>query len=373
MKKIVIFYPHIGEYGGIERNIIALANEIRDRDKLPVLLCFYDRINLSNYSEHPIDTIFIEDHWNPFVKSYRLRKWFLNNSNSILGLPFVFGTKAGFYAGLAFLSDYALHYTDPPSLLTQNQVTSFTNLFSRLRSKFSNSIIKLGVSRAKKCITMTKWNAIELEKIYQRSFEVVYQGGVPAEEGFEAEQKCINTKLTLFSICRLSTSKNLDWIIQSVKALMQTKVYTEFFTGIEVVIAGKGPDLERLQKITNDYKLQSKISFPGFLSDDELAFYYQNSDMFLAPGRQGFGLPILEALYRKLPVVMNVESRISEILHNNPWVCISENSSNSFSRALENHIINIRSNYPSPVCIIDLPTESKWATSIGLLCGWWDK
>lgn len=370
MKNIIIFYPHIGEYGGIERNIIALAQEIKNRKQKAILLCFYDKINLSKYAGFQIETICIKDHWNPFVKSYRLRKWFRKNSSSILGNPFIFGGKAGFYCGLAFLSDYALHYTDPPSLLSQSQHKK--SLLSATRAKFSNRIMQLGVDRAEKCITMTTLNASELETIYNRNFKVIHQGGVPAKTGFKVGQKCIHQKLVLFSICRLSVSKNLDWIIKSVKKLINTKEYNNSFTEIEVIIAGKGPDLERLKTVAIENNLQDIVSFPGFLDDDELESHYHKADLFLVPGRQGYGLPILEALYRQLPVVMNVESRISEILNNNPWVAISENSCASFIKALQSHIVKLKVNYPSTSQLNDLPTESKWATSIGQCCGWWN-
>jgi glycosyltransferase involved in cell wall biosynthesis len=371
MKKVIIFYPHIGEYGGIERNIIALAKEIKHRGLQPILLCYYDRINLSNYAGFDIETVFIEDHWNPIAKSYRLKKWFKKNAESITGNAFVFGTKAGFYAGLGFLSDYALHYTDPPSLLSQKKKHGFNYYFSSIRAKLSNAIIQLGVNRAQNCITMTELNAIELEAIYMRPFEVIHQGGVPARGKVTVVNKCVNKKLVLFSICRISTSKNLDWIILSVKELLDNEEFSKLFTDIEIIIAGKGPDLRRLEQLTVENKLQSIVSFPGFLNDDQLEENYGKSDLFLVPGRQGYGLPILEALYRELPVVINVESRVSEILGNNPWVAISENSNGSFTEHILSHIQNLKKEYPANIMLNDLPTESKWATSIGILCGWW--
>jgi glycosyltransferase involved in cell wall biosynthesis len=305
------------------------------------------------------------------IKSYRLKKWFWKNSESIIGNPFVFGTKAGFYSGLANLSNYAFHYTDPPSLLTQNQNDGTNHFIAGIRSNLSNAIVQLGVNRAQKCLTMTKLNAIELETIYNRTFEVIYQGGVPAKEEVKVANKCANKKLVLFSICRISASKNLDWIINSVKELKDSKEFIRLFTEVEVLIAGKGPDQKRLEALVIENELQNVISFPGFLNEEDLEANYRKADLFLVPGKQGYGLPILEALYREVPVIINVESRVSEILGNNPWVAISENSSNSFTKHLLSHLQNLKKDYPSNWILRDLPTESKWATSIGIICGWW--
>jgi hypothetical protein len=62
---------------------------------------------------------------------------------------------------------------------------------------------------------------------------------------------------------------------------------------------------------------------------------------------------------------------VSEILSNNPWVAISENSNGSFTDHILSHIQNLKKEYPANIMLNDLPTESKWATSIGILCGWW--
>lgn len=371
--KFVIFYPHIIEYGGVERVIISLGIEIRRRGLQLILLCYYDNIDMSKYAGFPIETRFLKDSWNPFVKSYRLRQWVKKNISMISGSLFVFGGKAGYYAGLAFLNNYVLHYTDPPSLLTSPDKDKKRPLsfFNNLRSQVSDSIIALGVKRAHLCITMTQQNAVELQSIYHRSFLVVYQGGVPAMSKATNFNKCGNDKLVLFSICRLANSKNLDWIISSFLDLQGNVGIKKLYASIEVIIAGKGPDKERLENLVIAYGLEKDILFPGFLDKYQLEETYEKADVFLVPGVQGYGLPILEALYRGVPVVMNIESRISEILTDNSWVAISTDDVDNFSKCLIQHIETIRKEPPSLSFIENLPTEEKWASEIGHICKWW--
>lgn len=373
MKKIVIFYPHIGEYGGIERNIIALATEIKNRNLEPILLCYYDRINMKKHSGNILTTVVLGNHWNPFVKGLKLKRYFNQYQNEIQGMPFYFGAKAGFYGVLGFKNDYALHYTDPPSLVSNsiNRI-KLKHILQIPRETVSNFISKKGVHNAAACLTMTKTNAIELKNIYKRSFQVFYQGGVPYQGNKEFKKKCESRTLRLFSICRLSKSKNLDWIIEASNDLLQNEDFKKDFNNLEIVIAGKGPELENLIKKANHYGIQSNFYFPGFLTSEELELAYENSDMFLVPGRQGFGLPILEALYREIPVVMNLESRASEILFDNPWVAISKNTNESFSEQLTLHLQSIKKNYPSKLLLNELPTEQHWASQIGTYCKWWN-
>jgi glycosyltransferase involved in cell wall biosynthesis len=155
--------------------------------------------------------------------------------------------------------------------------------------------------------------------------------------------------------------------------LKKNDLFSQWFKELKIVIAGKGPDQERLNKLAIEMGIEDSVIFPGFLSSEQLEAEYENADIFLVPGRQGYGLPVLEALYRGVPVVLNKESRVSEILNANPWVSISENTSKSFSESLLKHIANLRNDYPSPEFLDLLPTETKWASEIGVACEWWKK
>ncbi|ASU36712.1 glycosyltransferase family 1 protein [Mucilaginibacter xinganensis] len=371
MKKAIIFYPHIGEYGGIERNIIALATEVIKKGYVPVVVCFYDHINMSKYLDGLV-TVKINDHWNPFIKSLRLKRWIDQNKKDILGHPFFFGGKAGFY-GAVFNENYVLHYTDPPSLLSNKALkTGYKNLFSLFRNRLSYLMSRSGISRAKNCITMTNWNAAELHALYGRPFDVVYQGGMPPNSDVNHAERCKNTVLRMFSICRLTASKNLGWILEVAKHLKgDLSLLGNRFQSIEIVIAGSGPQLDQLKGLTEKLGLRHVVSFPGFLSDAGVEDQYNKTDLFLVPARQGFGLPVLEALYRRVPVVINKESRISELLTGNPWVAVSGNSALDFKNAVISHITQLNAYYPAEAALDNLPTEQGWAAEIGKKCKWW--
>ena len=367
VKKAIIFYPHIGEYGGVERNILALATEVIRNGKLPVVVCFYDHINLTKYLPG-LKVVEINDHWNPFTKSLRIKRWLRVNKNEILGHPFFFGGKAGFY-GAIFNNNYVLHYTDPPSLLSdQPKTVGVKNMAGLIRGRLSYMISRNGVQRAEACITMTNWNAKELEALYGRSFDVIYQGGLPPMGDINQSRRLENSILRIFSISRLTGSKNLDWILP---VALRLKNSVGAFNRIEVIIAGTGPLLEELRQSTEKMGLSDSITFPGFLSDQQVEDVYNNSDLFLVPARQWFVLPVLEALYRNVPVVINRESRISEILADNPWVAISDNNAEDFTNVVAEHIIRLRKSYPDSSKLNNLPTERGWAYEIGQKCAWW--
>lgn len=370
MKSVIIFYPHIGEYGGIERNIIALADFVSSQGMSAILLCYYDHVGMDKFLSS-LNVVLLEDSLNPFAKSQRLLKWFKVNSSSCIGNPLFFGAKAGFYGALAGMNNYVLHYTDPPSLLSDLSNRSvLKNLLLAPKKALSDRVMDKGVQFAKRCVTMTKWNSKELEFLYGRQFDVIYQGGVPSISTKKDLKKQDGT-LRLFSICRISGSKNIDWILEATQYLLNNLIKLKKYQHIQVIIAGKGPKLDELKNKVEALNLTQYVNFVGFLDDNQVEEEYQLSDVFLVPARQGYGLPILEALYRRVPVVINEESRASEILSDNPWVGISANNSLSFSATLLDYIKKLDYDKLDINYLTNLPTEVKWASELGDYCGWW--
>ncbi|MFA7230614.1 MAG: glycosyltransferase family 1 protein [Victivallaceae bacterium] len=68
-----------------------------------------------------------------------------------------------------------------------------------------------------------------------------------------------------------------------------------------------GPDRgngARLEKMIEELKLAHKVKWLKFISSEELAGYYRSSALFLMPSSyEGFGIPVLEAMRYKLPVI----------------------------------------------------------------------
>lgn len=371
MKKIVIFYHHIREYGGIERNVLGLARCVQSHGLKPVLLCYYDKVGMRRHLPE-MEVIEMGDHLIPWVKAGRLRNTLAKLAADTEGLPFFIDTKSGFYGALARLNNYVFHYTDPPSLLTpRERQPGLMGKASDLRAAIAHSINHSAVHRARQCVTMTHWNAKELSALYSREFSVIHQGGVPKSIRLARKDACSGNDLRIFSICRLTDSKNLDWIIKAVHVLRHEPRILSCFTSVKAIIAGDGPARERLESLAESLGVEEHVSFPGFLSAEGVEEEFSCADLFVVPGRQGFGLPVLEALYREVPVVLNRESRVSELLAGQRWAAVSEDDVDSFVATCQIHVLHFRQDKPSPDELVNLPTEEGWAQSIGKLCGWW--
>ena len=78
----------------------------------------------------------------------------------------------------------------------------------------------------------------------------------------------------------------------------------QYFPHIKAVICGKGPELERLQKLASSFDLENNLTFAGELPHIAVIELMQRSKIFLHTSNyEGFGTVLAEALYAGAHVV----------------------------------------------------------------------
>ena len=97
----------------------------------------------------------------------------------------------------------------------------------------------------------------------------------------------------VFSVGRLDRAKRIDLLIRA--AAQQ---------GIDVVVAGEGPDRERLESLAD-----GRVRFTGRVSEEELAdLYARCRAVFYAPVDEDFGMVPLEAFLAEKPVLTTTDA-----------------------------------------------------------------
>lgn len=74
-------------------------------------------------------------------------------------------------------------------------------------------------------------------------------------------------------------------------------------SGRTLVVAGKGPERGRLERLAQETPGQGRVIFAGAVSDADLPAYYGHCRSFLFPGLEDFGITPLEATAAGRPVV----------------------------------------------------------------------
>ena len=90
-----------------------------------------------------------------------------------------------------------------------------------------------------------------------------------------------------------------------------------------LTISGEGPLLGQLQKLSGELKIDNRVSFTGFVSQEQLREIYDESHIFLHPSQTGHdgnqeGIPnsMLEAMASGLPVFATQHGGIPEAIEN---------------------------------------------------------
>ncbi|HET6886444.1 MAG TPA: glycosyltransferase [Candidatus Udaeobacter sp.] len=90
-----------------------------------------------------------------------------------------------------------------------------------------------------------------------------------------------------------------------------------------LTIAGEGPLLGQLQNLTGELNIDGRVSFTGFMSQEQLREIYYASHIFLHPSQRGHdgnqeGIPnsMLEAMASGLPVFATDHGGIPEVIQN---------------------------------------------------------
>jgi glycosyltransferase involved in cell wall biosynthesis len=103
----------------------------------------------------------------------------------------------------------------------------------------------------------------------------------------------------VLSVNRLDRSKRIDLLLDA----------AAIDPSLEVVVAGDGPDRERLESLARDRGLDGRARFAGRVDEDELAELYGRClAVYYAPLDEDFGMVPYEAFLSEKPVVTTTDA-----------------------------------------------------------------
>jgi glycosyltransferase involved in cell wall biosynthesis len=190
----------------------------------------------------------------------------------------------------------------------------YPHLFSSIDRKIYHKKFQSACKRADKIIAIsqqTKNDIIEFFGTDESKIEIVYQGCNKVFQSKISEEKieivCKKYNLPekfLLNVGTIEERKNLLTILKSIKELPEHHLV--------VVGNGKGYKTKCLQYIKK-HNLQGRVSFLSGLELEEMAAVYQKSEIMIYPSVfEGFGIPILESLFCKTPVITSKGGCFSE-------------------------------------------------------------
>lgn len=109
--------------------------------------------------------------------------------------------------------------------------------------------------------------------------------------------------------------KNIATLIKAFKILIDTGNLD-----LNLVLVGKASnkptlnDSDIIKGLITALGLEQRVIFTGYLSDAQVAFLYKKASLYVfASFNEGFGLPVLEAFYYKVPLIVADNSCLTEV------------------------------------------------------------
>lgn len=198
---------------------------------------------------------------------------------------------------------------------------------------FLKTLIPWSLKRAKKIIGVSDFTTqaiIDYYHLNKNKVIAVNNGGASSEffqEISEERKEKIRQKYSLkekylLSVGTLQPRKNIPFLM---KAFIEFKIKYAGKKEVDDLILAIGgnrkavnfdKEIEKTEKeISEKYpQLAEKIKFLGFIPQEDLPALYQTAEIFCFPSLyEGFGLPLLEAMASKLPILCSNSSCFPEI------------------------------------------------------------
>ena len=167
------------------------------------------------------------------------------------------------------------------------------------------------IDRADIIVTISHYTKKVLEEnlnVKNKRVEVIYNGCSMSEQSEPEMPSFAPAGDFLFSIGSIASRKNLHVLLPLMQKL----------PGISLVMAGsyaaEGDYYRALQQQIRDLNLADRVMMPGAISEAEKVWLYQRCCGLVFPSLlEGFGLPIVEAMYFGQPVFLSTSTSLPEV------------------------------------------------------------
>ena len=269
--------------------------------------------------------------YTPKVKTHQQINSFFEKENIQLKLPRsgrllwrslnivrdLLGDGVQLYHGLSHEIPLYIQHTPIRSVVTIHDLIffRFPQYFKYIDRKIYEWKSKSACTRADKIIAIsekTKADIIEFYGIAPEKIEVIYQScdesfksPFPESRLSEIKSKYNLPEKYLLNVGTIESRKNLKLIVQSLKDIDQS---------YKLVVIGKQTDyFKEVSEEINKLGLKERIIFLNNIPFADLPAIYQLAKLFIYPSfYEGFGIPIIEALYSKIPVIAATGSCLEE-------------------------------------------------------------
>ncbi len=334
--KIALVHDYLVQYGGAERVLESFIKIFPEAHIYTIVAD--DEIIQRSFVKKNIHTSFLQKislarKWHrlfPLLMPLAIEQFDFSQYDVVL-------SDSSSYAKGIITSPNTLHisYVHTPMRYAWDDCQKYTQDFGFPR--FIKKVIPLAMNylrlwdrisfeRVDEVIANSSFVAQRIKKYYHRSAQVIHPP--VSVNNFYVSSKQKNYYLM---VGRLIAYKRHDIAIRAFNKL-----------GLPLKIIGRGPELKRLKKIAGP-----NIEFLGRVSDKQLPKYYAESQAFIFPQEEDFGIVAIEAMAAGRPLIAFQGGDIVEhVKENETGVFFQKQTANDIIRAVKRfQKINFNSEY----------------------------
>lgn len=185
----------------------------------------------------------------------------------------------------------------------------------------------------------TRRDIIELLQVREDKVTTIYSGvnkAVPLPSPIEEKKFFIKHDLKdnfIFYLGTIEPRKNVAGLIYAYNRFRDENIK---IVDMQLVLAGaKGWKNRSIYRAWEQSPYRRDIKFLGYVSPEEKELLYKRAGIFVYPSYyEGFGLPVLEAMHRGLPVITSNVSSLPEVA-GSAAITLNPYDINEIARALE--------------------------------------
>jgi glycosyltransferase involved in cell wall biosynthesis len=234
----------------------------------------------------------------------------------------------------------AKRYSKPFVLTQHNTFIEYNNMFDNIENLNDLTVGKQNLKNADKIIAVSNATKDYVLRLGANPKKVVVlHNGVDLTKfrPLEGKREEMRRKLgipqnaiVVLTVRRLVFKNGVDTLIDSANIAVKKN------SRIVFLAVGKGPDSDSVKMRINQFGIEGNFKLAGFVSDEDLPFYYNVADLFVLPSKSGEGLPLvaLEAMACALPVIATDVGGIREVLTDDYGKLVPPNQPEALAKAI---------------------------------------
>jgi glycosyltransferase involved in cell wall biosynthesis len=168
--------------------------------------------------------------------------------------------------------------------------------------KEADVIVAVSEQTKKDILAYTSVNPDNIKVIYQGCHQV-FKDKIPGEYLFQIHEKYGLPDEYILNVGTIERRKNAFSIVKAIKDLPYHLV----------LVGRETPYAKKIREFIDKHNMHQRVTFLSGLDLNELAAIYRMAKVFVYPSEyEGFGIPVIEALYSGIPVITNAKGVFPE-------------------------------------------------------------